>query len=76
MPVDFEAIRARVARERACPKHRFEIGDGPYAMGVKYQCVHCGTQKRLMDIGDYMRGYKAAGGNPKDVCPQWQETQE
>ncbi|MGG5810966.1 hypothetical protein [Falsiroseomonas sp. CW058] len=69
--IDLAEIQARVARERACPKHRFEIGAGPYAMGVKYQCAHCGAQKRLMDIGDYIAGYRAAGGDPNDICPDW-----
>lgn len=69
--IDFAEIQARAARERACPKHRYEIGPGPYTMGVKYQCAHCGAQKRMMDIGDYIAGYKAAGGDPLDICPDW-----
>lgn len=69
--IDIKAIQARVARELACPKHRFEIGEGPYGIGVKYRCIHCGAEKRLHDIGDYVRGYQAAGGDPRDVCPDW-----
>lgn len=69
--IDIKAIQERVARTRACPKHRFEIGPGPFSMGVKYACVHCGAQKRMYEIGDYVQGYVAAGGDPKDVCPDW-----
>ncbi len=71
--IDFAAIKARAAREIACPKHRYEIGPGPYSMGAKYKCIHCGTEKRMHEIGDYVRGYKAAGGDPLDVCPDWRE---
>lgn len=69
--IDVAAIQARVARERECPKHRYEIGPGPYAVGVKYRCAHCGAEKRLFEIADYIRGYQAAGGDPHDVCPDW-----
>lgn len=71
LKIDFAAIKARVAREQACPKHRFEIGPGPYAMGVKYRCAHCAAEKRMYEIGDYVRGYQAAGGDPRDICPDW-----
>ena len=74
MAIDIAAIQARVRREQACQKHRFEIGPGPYSMGVKYQCAHCGAQKRMFEIGDYVRGYIAAGGDPRDVCPEWKDT--
>jgi len=69
--IDFAEIQARVARESACPRHRFEIGSGPYAMGARYECVHCGASKRLFEMGDYIRGYQAAGGDPKDICADW-----
>lgn len=69
--VDLAAIRDRLNRADACPKHRYEVGPGPYAMGTKYRCVHCGDERRMHEIGQYVRGYKAAGGDPRDVCPEW-----
>lgn len=71
--IDFEAIKARVARERACPRHHFGIGGGPYPLGAFYRCTHCGAERRLHEIGNYIRGYAAAGGDPKDICPDWRE---
>jgi hypothetical protein len=71
MKIDMNEIRERVAREQACLKHRYEVGPGPYAMGAKYRCTHCGAEKRMHEIGDYVKGYQAAGGDPKDVCPEW-----
>ena len=72
--VDLAAIHARIARAARCPKHRYEIGPGPYYLGAKYLCAHCGDEKRLMDIDSYVRGYQAAGGDPRDVCPDWKAT--
>lgn len=75
MAIDFAAIQARVRRAQACPRHCYEIGPGPYAMGTKYLCKHCGDEKRLFEIGQYVQGYQAAGGNARDVCPDWREGQ-
>lgn len=72
--IDLVAIQERVRRAQACPKHRYEIGPGPYVMGKKYLCAHCGDERRLMEIGGYVRGYQAAGGDPRDVCPEWKTT--
>ena len=71
--IDLAAIKARRERAQACPKHRYEIGLGPYTLGAKYRCAHCGDEQRLMDISLYVQGYKAAGGNASDVCPDWKE---
>lgn len=34
------------ARAQAGPRHLYEIGPGPYAMGAKCRCVHCGDERR------------------------------
>lgn len=73
MKIDIAEIQARVRREQECPRHLYEIGPGPYTLGEKYQCAHCGARKRLFEISDYVRGYEAAGGNPRDVCPAWKK---
>ena len=72
--VDLAAIQERTRRAMACPKHRYEIGASPFALGAKYRCAHCGDERRLMDIGLYVQGYQAAGGDPRDVCPEWKVT--
>lgn len=63
-------IRARHAREAACPKHRFE-GLQSVRFGEKFTCLNCGVQMRLTDIGQYIRGYQAAGGDKDDIWPGW-----
>lgn len=70
---DIAEIKERVRREQNCPRHLYKIGPGPYGLGTYYICAHCGSRRRMFEIGQYLRGYVAAGGNPKDVCPDWKE---
>jgi hypothetical protein len=58
-----------VARLRACKRHRFDT-----EKVVPFQrmfCLECGGELGLRNVGDYIRGYAAAGGNSADIWPEW-----
>lgn len=59
--------KANRVRLDECPKHFFDLGEPPFALGSKCRCVNCGGIMDLTAINQYARGYKAAGGNPNDV---------
>lgn len=68
----WEAIKANRKRLNECPKHRFEIGEPPYRLMQKATCLHCHGEMELTTIDEYLRGYRAAGGNPNDIVPGWE----
>jgi hypothetical protein len=53
-----------------CAKHKF-LGGKIEKMGAKYTCLNCGGTQGLSDIGAYIKGYVAAGGDAQDVWPGW-----
>ena len=61
----------RNRRWRECPKHRFPEKPDGYRLGDKPRCLVCGVDAKLGEIGDYIRGYQAAGGNAADIMPDW-----
>lgn len=63
-------VQERNRRWRACPRHHFPQA-GPFIIGKKLCCDICGVEASLVDIGNYVRGYTAAGGDPQDVFPAW-----
>lgn len=67
----FEQIKENRSKLDGCARHRFEIGEPPYAMGQKVACTNCGGSLGLVEIAAYTRGYAAAGGDPGDVAPGW-----
>ena len=62
-------IRENRDRLRNCPCHRFV--DQKANLGKKVECAECGGRMCLTELGGYMSGYKAAGGNPNDLWPGW-----
>lgn len=62
--------RAMAQRIRECPRHSFPA-NGHYRLEESLTCLNCKGRMNLIEIGNYVRGYKAAGGNPKDVWPDW-----
>lgn len=54
-----------------CPRHKFNLGEPPYQLGEKVQCLRCGGFMSLTNVGDYVRGYVAAMGNPDDIVTNW-----
>lgn len=67
----FASIRANNRRWESCPRHYFPHQPDGYKFGEKVTCDHCGYSDRMMNVGLYIRGYVAAGGNPADVMPDW-----
>lgn len=65
-------IVERNRRSCACPRHFYPHDPEGYRIGQKVQCAHCGVNASLTEIGSYLRGYMAAGGNPADVMPDWE----
>jgi hypothetical protein len=60
-------VQANRARLSGCARHRF---DGDWKIGQRKVCLVCGGGMSLTDIGNYIRGYEAAGGNANDI---WQD---
>lgn len=63
-------IRANHARLRECRRHAFERVE-IHGFGQKHTCTACGGVMKLTEIGEYIRGYEAAGGNAGDIYPGW-----
>lgn len=55
-----------------CPRHRFAYV-GAVKLGQKFQCQACGGTMGLIGIGDYIAGYKAAGGDVNDIWPEFEK---
>lgn len=63
-------VKANRAKLDGCYRHLFDIPK-PITMGAKYHCQKCGGQTSLTDIGWYIRGYVAHGGDANDIVPGW-----
>lgn len=74
--IDSAAILAEIKANRArldgCARHRFDLGDPPYKFGMKVTCTNCGGTLDAIHAFSYTQGYKAAGGNPNDVIPNFE----
>lgn len=64
-------IRSNHARRDACPRHLFL--SEMLTIGRPMRCEHCGSTMQITDAGFYVKGYVAAGGNPNDVWPGWND---
>lgn len=62
-------IRANRAALKGCACHLFV--DQKCNLGKKVECSRCGGKMCLTELGGYMSGYAAAGGDPNDVWPGW-----
>lgn len=58
--------KENIAKRRACPGHRFPplVAEWDH----KYECSVCGATAKSEYVVDYCEGYKAAGGDPREVC--------
>ena len=72
MPTDtlIDQIKADLARKDACPLHHFK-GDDVLVFGARHTCQTCGGEFRLSEIGLYLRGFAAAGGDVNRIWPGW-----
>lgn len=69
--------QANVELLNGCSRHHFAMTDeqvvaGPAALfGKKLTCQRCNGQMDMLGVNQYVRGYAAAGGNPNDILPGW-----
>jgi len=61
---------AENAELRGCKRHCFGAAK-PLQLGQKLTCQNCGGTMGLTDIGNYIRGYQAAGGAATDIITDW-----
>jgi hypothetical protein len=65
----WEQVKANSAKLNGCSAHRFR-GGAP-AIGKKMVCFNCKGEIGLPEIGTYIAGYIAAGGDAADVWPEY-----
>ena len=70
----WDEVKANLQRLHTCPKHHFppESLSEKRVSGREYTCSVCGGTMKLSEAAEYIRGYKAAGGNPNDILPGWE----
>lgn len=66
----WDQVKANGAALNGCKRHRF-MGGRIEKLGQKYTCAACGGQMGLVDIGNYIKGYEAAGGSADDIWPDY-----
>lgn len=65
-------IRANHARLDACPRHRFWPTPKGVTLFEKHKCVACQGTIDLSQVGAYVSGYVAHGGDANDIWPGWE----
>ena len=70
-----QEIRANLAALASCERHQFPERGNTYRPGTKLTCLRCGGTMSLTDAGNYLRGYAAHGGDPRDIIPDWPSAQ-
>ena len=63
----WQDAKDNVDRLHGCARHRFDA----VQPGKRVTCLECGGVMSLSDIGNYIRGYVAAGGAADDIWPGW-----
>lgn len=63
-------VKENLRKIRACSRHRFVAQ--AVKLGQKVVCQNCSGQMGLTSIGDYIAGYKAAGGDVNDIWPDYE----
>jgi hypothetical protein len=65
----WEKVKQNREKVGGCRRHRFE-GDHLPVLGNK-QCCECGGELSKTAIVNYIAGYRAAGGDPADIWPEF-----
>lgn len=68
----WEQVQANRRTLDGCPRHLFE--EAEVRIGQKLTCKCCAGQMTLTDIGNYIKGYEAAGKDATDIWPAWTTT--
>jgi hypothetical protein len=63
-------IRSNSEKLNACPRHHYDP-PAELKLGMKLTCTVCGGTLGLTDIGQYIKGYMAHGGESSDIWPGW-----
>lgn len=67
----WEEVKDNQKKIRGCKRHDFGNA-GLVKIGQKLTCKNCGGAMGLAEIGNYIRGYQAAGGSGTDIIADWQ----
>lgn len=71
----WEKVKANRRAVEACQRHRF-APNGPILPGRGLVCLACNGSMQLTEIGAYIRGYEAAGGDANDIWPNYRGVKE
>lgn len=52
-----------------CLRHKFDIGEPPYRLGMQLHCLNCNGKLDAVQAYAYARGYEAAGRDPNEIIP-------
>lgn len=64
----FAEVRENHRKLDSCPRHTFDPPE-EIRLGTKLTCIHCGGILGIGDIGYYIKGYVAHGGDSADIWP-------
>jgi hydrogenase maturation factor HypF (carbamoyltransferase family) len=67
----YEAIKANRRKLDECKQHAFIDASPPYHMYHAFHCTNCGGHMQAIEAAQYARGFKAAGGNPNLIIPNF-----
>lgn len=70
----WEDMKLNHAKRSACKRHFFDSPE--IKLGVRLICQNCGGEMMLSDVGFYISGYEAAGGNANDIIPGYRTSKE
>lgn len=65
----FEEAKENSRRRSECARHSFPAFERK--LGQRFTCSVCGCSADLSYVCNYADGYKAAGGNPNDIVPNY-----
>lgn len=66
----WDEVKGNNEKLSGCSRHRF---GGTFKIGERKACERCGGTMTLTAIGEYVRGFKAAGGSPDEIWPGWEK---
>lgn len=64
----WQMVKENRAKLNGCNQHTFDPAQYD-RLGAKLTCLKCGGVMPATDVGEYVRGFRAAGGDPDLVWP-------
>lgn len=71
----WEDVKANRRKIDECERHLVP-GGTDIKLGQKHVCLNCRGALQLTDIGPYIQGYEAAGGQADDVWPGYRRARQ